>query len=202
MQNTFYWEAARYISVAIIPGAGARYFTYANESDARRHETSMREWHGSQGSFTYYTIRDAGNILRAAEHWTMCRDCKRCRPSRPHLRQQGKQHECDLLGTDGHGTWTRRRTAAPGEPEGRKNTNRKPTAMINILLSIKKLFSVSKKKFPQTKKNEKEFVFKPCCRNCINNEGDFFCYTYGLFNTPESLNDYCQDWELADDCEE
>ncbi len=37
MQNTFYWEAARYISVAIIPGAGARYFTYANESDARRH---------------------------------------------------------------------------------------------------------------------------------------------------------------------
>lgn len=36
MQNTFYWEAARYISVAIIPGAGARYFTYANESDARR----------------------------------------------------------------------------------------------------------------------------------------------------------------------
>lgn len=42
--------------------------------------------------------------------------------------------------------------------------------MINILLSIKKLFSVSKKKFPQTKKNEKEFVFKPCCRNCINNE--------------------------------
>lgn len=30
----------------------------------------------------------------------------------------------------------------------------------------------------------------------------FFCYTYGLFNTPESLNDYCQDWELADDCEE
>lgn len=47
MQNTFYWEAARYISVAIIPGAGARYFTYANESDARRHETSMREWHGS-----------------------------------------------------------------------------------------------------------------------------------------------------------
>lgn len=52
MQNTFYWEAARYISVAIIPGAGARYFTYANESDARRHETSMREWHGSQGSFT------------------------------------------------------------------------------------------------------------------------------------------------------
>ena len=102
MQNTFYWEAARYISVAIIPGAGARYFTYANDSDARRHETSMREWHGSQGSFTYYTIRDAGNILRAAEHWTMCRDCKRCRPSRPHLRQPGKQHECDLLGTDGH----------------------------------------------------------------------------------------------------
>ena len=69
--------------------------------------------------------------------------------------------------------------------------------MINILLSIKKLFSVSKKKLPQTKKNEKEFVFKPCCRNCINNEGDFFCYTYGLFNTPESLNDYCQDWELS-----
>ncbi|MCC8125570.1 MAG: hypothetical protein LIO47_09165 [Akkermansia sp.] len=74
----------------------------ANESDARRHETSMREWHGSQGSFTYYTIRDAGNILRAAEHWTMCRDCTRCIPSRPHLRQPGKQHECDLLGTDGH----------------------------------------------------------------------------------------------------
>ena len=32
MQSTFYWEAARYISVAIIPGAGARYFTYANVS--------------------------------------------------------------------------------------------------------------------------------------------------------------------------
>ena len=87
MQNTFYWEAARYISVAIIPGAGARY---------------MREWHGSQGRITYYTIQNAGDILRAAEHWTMCRDCKRCRPSQPHLHQPGKQHECDLLGTDGH----------------------------------------------------------------------------------------------------
>ena len=102
MQSTFYWEAARYISVAIIPGAGARYFTYANESDARRHETSMREWHGSQGRITYYTIQDAGDILRAAEHWTMCRDCKRCRPSQPHRHQPGKLHECDLLGTDGH----------------------------------------------------------------------------------------------------
>lgn len=56
----------------------------------------------SLGRITYYTIQDAGNILRAAEHWTMCRDCKRCRPSQPHLRQPGKQHECDLLGTDGH----------------------------------------------------------------------------------------------------
>lgn len=74
--------------------------------------------------------------------------------------------------------------------------------MINILLSIKKLFSVSKKKFPQTKKNEKEFVFKPCCRNCINNAGDFECYTYGLFKTPESLNDYCRDWDSSEEAEE
>ncbi len=74
--------------------------------------------------------------------------------------------------------------------------------MINILLSIKKLFSVSKKNLPQTKKNEKEFVFKPCCRNCINNAGDFECYTYGLFKTPEDLDDICQDWECSEEGKE
>ncbi len=57
--------------------------------------------------------------------------------------------------------------------------------MINILSSVKE--------------NERELEFKPCCRNCANNEGDFFCYTYGLFSTPESLNNYCLDWEQAND---
>lgn len=102
IRNTFYWKAARYIAVAFIPGADARYFSYANEADAIRHQAGMREWHGDQGRITFYTIQEAGDILRDAEHWTMCRDCERCLPSRPHLRQPGKCYECSLLGTDGH----------------------------------------------------------------------------------------------------
>lgn len=102
IRNTFYWQAARYIAVAFIPGADARYFTYASKEDAMRDQAGMREFHGDQGRITFYTIQEAGDILRDAAHWTMCRDCERCRPSRPHLRQPGKRYECGLLGTDGH----------------------------------------------------------------------------------------------------
>lgn len=100
--NTFYWECAKYISVAELPGGIVKSFSYIDEEDTKRHEDSMRQWNGTRCKITFFTVREAGRILKDAEHLTMCRDCERCMPSRPHLRQPGKCYECGLLGTDGH----------------------------------------------------------------------------------------------------
>lgn len=99
---TFYWDVARYISVAQLPGGILRSFTYVDDEDVERHKASMMQWEGTRASIRFYKTLEAGHILKDAEHLVMCRDCERCQPSRPHLRQPGKQYECDLLGADGH----------------------------------------------------------------------------------------------------
>ena len=44
MQNTFYWEAARYISVAIIPGAGAC-LLYTSELREQKKQVAVKDAH-------------------------------------------------------------------------------------------------------------------------------------------------------------